>query len=676
MTRSTPLALLAKVSPSCFFSARHLLSLLLTRSKLSPQLKLFPQLKEATQGKALTSSKLGTGSKLKTRTSLIALALSLSACSTLSPNTSENEAGQQANSKGSAAQTETVKEDIEFADFDLEHDTLYDLLVAEVAAQRNQINVTLLNYIQQARHTRDPEVIKRAINAAQFAKDPVAIVELGLLWVEVEPDSAAAHQLLAYQYSLAREYGDAITHIDRVIELGGRVSVESLAIGSQTLPDPDKLKLLELYEKLEQKHPESLPVRYSLAIILANLKRSDEALAKLDSVIATDPNFEVAYVLKANLLYEQKKTEAALAFTEKGYSKFPKNNALGRLYASLLIDAKRLDDAEEVFSELSQSHPNVPAFKLSLALVKLENQKIEESSKLLTELIQAKTLANEAHYYLGRIHDSEKDIDTAVDHYLSIQAGQHKAPSRERALYLLMQDGRFDEALKILEQQRKSSPSEAQKLWALQYKLLNNFEQDELTLDTLNQAIDAYPTSQELLYTRAMWLDSKNRIEDMEADLRTILALDPNNAIALNALGYTLADKTTRYQEAFELISKALEIKPDNAAILDSMGWVLFKLDEPEKSLIFLLKAFQKFSDGEIGAHLGEVLLSLNQKTEAYEVWQKSLEINPEHPLLIKTLERLAPELLEESPSQEEGSKIEGEAKPAESTTPDSEPVQ
>ena len=595
--------------------------------------------------------------KRLSQTLTLTLAFSLGACSLLPSKSADQSAG---NSEPYSTTSATQPDDeVVFKDFSFEDDTLYDLLVAEIAAQRNQINIALLNYIQQARHTRDPAVIKRAINAAQFAKDGIAITELGLLWVEVEPDNPAAHQLMAYQYSIAKEYGDAIHHIDRVIELGGRISVESLAIGSQSLPQEDKLRLLELYEKLEDKHPESLPVRYSLAIVLSNLKQREQALEKLDSVIETDPNFEVAYVLKSNLLYEQGNPEATLDFAEDAYELFPKNHALGRLYASLLIDAKRLDDAEQVFGELINNYPQTPAFRLSLALVKLENKKVEEAATLLEALLAEGLHVNEAHFYLGRIDDTNKDIDGAVEHYLNISGGMHKTPARERAVYLLMQDGRYDEGVAILDQARAENPADATTLWGLQYKLFNGFEEFDRALATLNQALEQHPDSEELLYARAMWMEAENRLDDMEADLRSILELNPENAIAMNALGYTLADKTDRLEEALKLISMALKIKPDNPAIMDSMGWVLFRLGEKEEALVFLLNAFQKFSDGEVGAHLGEVLLSLNQTTEAYEVWQKALELNPEHPVLTETLKRLAPELLSEAvegESQEAGS--------------------
>jgi len=577
----------------------------------------------------------------------VSLAAALSGCATL---LSPNGPAQQ----HSAQSVEAEDKDIEYADFNQDDDTLYDLLVAEIAAQRGQLNITLLNYIQQAKHTRDPSVIRRAINAAQFSKDALALKELGLLWVEVEPGNASAHQLMAFQYSIEKQYSDAIHHIDKVLELGGNISIESLAIGSQSLPEEDKQELLALYQKLQTKHPKSKPVRYSLAIVHSNLEQYDQALGLLDALIDEDEYFQAAYVLKANVLFEQQNKEATFDFVEDAYERFPKNHALGRLYASLLIEQKRLDDAEEIFANLMAYYPKSPSFKLSHALVMLENQKRDEAKQALEALLEMGAHKNEAHFYLGRIEDQQGNKDAAIAHYLQIGQSIHFESSLERAAYLLMNDERFDEALEALSNAREKYPGEATIIWSLEFRLLNSFQKKTLAMQSLNDAITEFPESEQLLYARAMMHDADKDMTAMEADLRRILTINPQNAIAMNALGYTLADKTERYDEALQLISNALKLKPENAAIMDSMGWVLFKLGRNEESLAFLLNAFQRFSDGEVGAHLGEVLLSLGQTTEAKEVWSKALELNPSHPVLLETLQRLAPDLIPSAPTQEQ----------------------
>ena len=580
---------------------------------------------------------------------LICACLTLSACATewlkpsdaITPNSESDPLAQQADKQDQP----------EFADFNFDQDTMYDLLVAEVAAQRQQFNITLLNYIQQARVTRDPGIIKRAINAAQFTKDMEAIQEMALLWAEVEPESIPAHQLLAFQYSLKKMYADAMKHTDILLQLGGEARAESLAIGSKPLPLEDKTTLLELYQQLYEKYPDNNTIGYSIALVQRNLQNYEEGLGTLAPIIENSPDFQPAVVLKVNLLYDNGEFGEAIEYAEKKYDDFPENHTLGRLYASMLIEDKQLDQAEKVFYELMQLYPQAPGLKLSYALVSLENKNIEVARTELEELLEEGLHTNEANFYLGRIADNEKDYPAAIKYYQQVSQGVQFEPALERSSFLLTQEDKTDEAIARLVTMREQYPEMALKLWILQYKLLSSIK-DERAEDALNQAIDAFPQNEQLRYARAMAHEEQDNLEAMESDLRVIIKNNPQHAVAINALGYTLADRTDRLEEAFELIKTALSLKPENPAILDSMGWVLYRLDRKEEAALLLLKAFQTYPDGEVAAHLGEVLWMLEKQQEARTIWEKVLEKNPKHKVLLKTIMRLDPSLL--TPSQTE----------------------
>lgn len=608
----------------------------------------------------LNSLRIPSSNTLRKPVIIALVAIGLQACASL------KQMGQSmgVSKPDTPAETATHQDDIDYADFDLDKDTLYDLLVAEIAAQRGQFNVTLVNYIQQARVTRDVDIIKRAINAAQYSKDLEAIKEMGQLWLEVEPENQSAHQLMAFQYSLQKKYADAIWHIDRLLELGGDARVESLAVGSQQVSEEDKLELLALYQGLLDKHPDNPEVTYALALIERNLKRLDDALARLDDVIARAPDLQSAAVLKADILYDQGKKQQALEFAEEKYDRFPENHALGRFYASLLIENKRLDDAEEVFEQLMERYPQAPAFKLSHALVMLENEKRERAAQELEELIEQGVHLNEAHYYLARIADQEEDTERAMHHYRQVQDGTHFEPALERYSYLLTQQGQTEEALQHLANLRQSKPEQAHRLWILQYKLMSTIKDDARALATLNEALQAYPNDEQLRYARAMTYESQGDLEAMEADLRTIIQRNPKHAIAINALGYTLADRTDRLEEALRLISVAISLKPENPAIIDSMGWVLYRLGQKEEALLFLLQAYQRYQEAEVAAHLGEVLWELGKQTDATLVWRDMLRRNPEHKVLNRTVERYQPGLIDEVQAELESGSFDPETQP------------
>ena len=585
--------------------------------------------------------------KLIKHLSLITLLAFLSACSTGFGFLSSKEDSNSASSVEQAAiKAEKESKKPKIKDFDLSQDTLFDLMVAEIAAQRNQFTITLLNYIQQAHMTRDPDIIKRAINAAQYTKDIEAIKEMALLWAEVEPDNLSAHQLLAYQYFYAKDYVTAVEQLEKILVLGGDPRIDSLALGSHSLPEAERREILDLFQQLYTRHPKHYQLPYSIAFMHKLLKEFDQGLLALEPVFELAPNYSPASVLKTNLLYEVGKLDEAIKFADNAFDKFPDDHNLGRLYASLLVETKQLDAAEDVFKSLIKQYPQAPSLKLSLGLVMLENNKIEPAKVILSELLAENLHSNEVHFYLGRIADQQKKINEAIDHYKKIKDSPNYDAAIERISFLLAQEDKIDEMINYLTELREKEPNKLKMLWLLEVKLLSLTKNKELMNESLDQAIQDLPDDGQLLYARAMNREAEGDLAGMETDLKKILDLTPDHAVALNALGYTLADKTDRLKEAFELIQKALSLEPDNPAIQDSMGWVLYKLEQPKEALYFLLKAFQGYQDGEVAAHLGEVLLSLNQKTEAYEIWGTVLNKYPDHPVLLETVKRLAPELL------------------------------
>tara|TARA_R110001592_G_scaffold52649_3_gene161222 strand:- start:1151 stop:2995 length:1845 start_codon:yes stop_codon:yes gene_type:complete len=580
--------------------------------------------------------------KLIKNLSIISVFTYLTACST----------GFGLQSDATSANQEQASNPIEglvkpkLKDFDLEKDTLFDLMVAEVAAQRNQFNITLLNYIQQAHMTRDPEIIKRAINAAQYTKDIEAIKEMALLWSDIEPDNISAHQLLAFQYFYSKDYSASVEELEKILKLNGDPRIDSLALGAQALPEKEQREILELFKDLYKTNPQHYLLPYSIAFLHKQLKEYDESLITLEAVFKLKPEFSPASVLKANILYDQGKLKESISFASQAFDKFSNDHNLGRLYASMLVEDKQLDKAEEVFKSLIAHYPQAPSLKLSLGLVELENQKIEKAKIIFQELLSAGQHPNESHFYLGRIADQDKKYDEAIAHYKQIQESPNYEAAIERTSFLLTQQNKIDEMISYLSELRSKDPQRKKMLWLLEVKLLSLTQSKERMMNSLDKAIIDFPEDEQLLYARAMNLDTENNLAAMEADLRKILAHKPDNAIALNALGYTLADKTDRLPEAFLLIQKAHTLEPENPAILDSLGWVLYKLDKQEDALIYLLKAFQSYQDGEVAAHLGEVLWSLNQRTEALDVWLNVLKKHPKHPILLETIQRLAPEVL------------------------------
>ncbi|ABC28576.1 FOG: TPR repeat [Hahella chejuensis KCTC 2396] len=519
--------------------------------------------------------------------------------------------------------------------------TLLDLLTAEIAGQRGQVDMLLQNYLKVARETRDIGVIRRALNAAQYIKDDAAMTEMTLLWTEVEPDNVDAHQLAAFQLIKQKQYPEALSHMEQVLELEGPTTFDRLAVHAKNLTDEEKKELLNLYKKILERHPENGELMYGYAVLQEINGMEEAALASTDPLLKTSPDNPAVIALRARLLKSVKGVDVSLAYLKKQYAKHPDEVQVGALYARTQIEAHNFDAAQSIYKELMNRFPNTPHLKLSYALVSLENQHIQEARKHLEELVKQGQHLNEAHFYLARIADQEDRVEDAIQHYQNVTRGGHYFNALARSAYLLIRSGRQSEAEAAFTEARENLPSQASQLWELQINLMLELDDLDAALKFSNQAVEEYPEDLQLLYARAMLKDRMGLLQGMEDDLRHIIALDPDNAVALNALGYTLADRTERTQEAYNLINKALELDPGNPAILDSMGWVLFRLGKSGEAVGFLQEAYSKFPDPEVASHLGEVLWSLGRQDDAKNIWREALNTKPDHQLLNETLKRL-----------------------------------
>lgn len=572
--------------------------------------------------------------------SLVTLSTLISGCSLQSLNT-QADANQATDltTEQNIEQFPSADPAIEYSDFDPE--TMYALLTAEIAAQRGRYDITLLNYVQQATKTKDIAVTKRAFRIAQYLKASNAQLQLSKVLAEIEPNDIEANQLAAFHHARNKKYEAAMGYMEKIIELEGDADLERLAAHSKTLSKEEQETLLNLYTSLYQRHPNNKDVIYSLAVIQKNTGHTDEAVATLAPLLVKEPEFQPAILLQAGLLYDQQKLSEAIEYLEEQTDNFPENRKMGTLYGRLLIDDKQLDEAQSVFKDLMERFPEVAGLRLSYALVSLENKDQDEAIKQFNLLLDSQQHTNESHFYLGRIADNENKTEEAIQHYLSVESGTHFYSSVSRASFLMAQEGLLNEALTGLEKLRQAAPDQAENFWLIEVNLLLDLKEDDLALGSINIALMDFPTNTKLLYSRSMLLDKAGRLDEMEQDLRTILETEPNNAVALNALGYTLADKTTRFMEAFDLISKAYQLNPNNPAILDSMGWVYYRMGNLEKSLEFLQLAYSQFPDPEVAAHLGEVLWQKGDKEGAQAIWQESLKGESSNTIVVETMKRL-----------------------------------
>ncbi|MEQ5817416.1 tetratricopeptide repeat protein [Marinobacter sp. NFXS11] len=563
------------------------------------------------------------------------LGLTLAGCASL---TGTEEVPAKSETVAAGEKTEP-QPPVEYADF--EPETLYLLLSAEIAAQRGRYDITLVNYLKAAKQSRDQVVIERAMRIAQSLNGDNAQKQLAELWLEINPDNLQAHRISAIQAVKGNDLQTAIHHMERIMDQGGDADFDSLAAMAANLPPEQQQELLTLYKEMSERHPDTPELEYSIALLLKVTGQPQQALDRLEPLLQENANFQPAIILKGDLLYQTGQKSSALDYLLTNTRRFPGNRQMGTLYGRMLINEGELQAAQDEFNRLVKRHPDTPGLRLSHALVALENGQTDLARQELTQLAEQGHHTSEANYYLGRIEDQAGNTEQAIGYYQSVEQGNYYFPALARASSLLTENGQLEDAIDRIRRLREANPRQAENFWLLEVNLLLDQEQQQQALSTATEALDEHPDNIEIRYARAMLYDGIGQPAEAEADLKQIIEQDPENAVALNALGYILTTRTDRLREARGYIEKALRLDPDNPAILDSMGWVLFLEGQLEPALDYLSRAWAAFPDPEVAAHYGEALWMNGAEEQARIIWQEGLEQDSNHEVLRETIDRL-----------------------------------
>jgi tetratricopeptide (TPR) repeat protein len=518
-------------------------------------------------------------------------------------------------------------------------DSVYPLLLAEFAMRRGAYDVALQEYMVQSPILRDPGVSAHTTHISQFLQREEEALEASRLWVELEPDNMEANNTYASLLVRRGQTVEALPYLALVERSSGSANFPVLLNGFNQLDDRQRAALVRGVNELAAEFPDNPRLLLTQAMIHSELGQYDAALDKLDAVLKLEPEQNQALLLEARLLVEtgSKKPYARL---ERALAKYPEDTLLRLRYARLLTGTD-MKAAREQFEILSAQSPHDPDLLFSLALINREIGDNLAASAYLRQVVALGERADEANYYLGRIAEDRGELEEAVSYYMQVGDSREFLPAASRVGTILVDSGQLERNAGWFENQREAFPQRREALYGLEADLLGQAGDSDAALQLLDRALADEPKSTPLRYARAMQLEQRGELDTMEQELRRILREDPDNATALNALGYTLANRTGRYTEALQLISRALELEPNEPAILDSMGWVLYRTGQHQEALDYLTRAYASFPDPEVAAHLGEVMWVTGDTEGARAVWQAAALRDPDHPVLRETLERL-----------------------------------
>lgn len=527
---------------------------------------------------------------------------------------------------------------------ELSGQTVYQILLAEIALQRGNAELASQAYADLALRTRDPKLLERTVEVAGYARRYDLAIEAARLWLEVEPTSQRAQKMLTSMLIMSERLDDLAPQLIRMLELDKEaLGTNLLGLNRMLARNPNHQSVFQLIDKVCAPFFGIAEAHYAIAMAASSAGEHARALAETQRALELRPDWEAAALLEAQLLASTSPTEAILFL-----QRFLERNANARdvelHLARALIGEKRYAEAKHHFDRLLLTYPDSLEVVYPVAILALQLNDTALAEKQLKRLLTLDFAdRNLVYFYLGQIAEENRRSKDALAYYAKIDGGDNYLPAQIRSAHLLAEKGDLDAARHQLHAANAGDAEGRAHLTIAEAQLLRQAKRVQDAFDLLEKSLSEQPQQAELLYESALMAEKLGRVDVLESRLRKLIELQPDSAQGYNALGYSLADRNLRLPEARELIEKAVRLSPDDAFILDSLGWVLYRQGELPAALVQLERAYKLRPDPEIAAHLGEILWMLGRKDDARKLWQDAGKKHPANEELAETVRKFAP---------------------------------
>ena len=519
----------------------------------------------------------------------------------------------------------------------IDEEVLYLLMAAELAGQRNQYALAMDAYLQAAKRVDDPRIAERAVKIGLFLKDEQRTREALAVWLAKDGKNLAARKFAVLL---------AIKNSDR------KAAVENL--NAMLADDPagfeagllEMIKLLEkegrtqftydVLEDLGQQNPRQASVFFLQAVLASILQNNSLAQQKISQALMIEPDWNKAVIFQAQLAGRSGDLPKAREYLEKALKQAPDDRQLRKMLIEVMVDNRDYDDAIKLCQNILEDKPDDAETLFTLALIHMQQNQIEKAENVLEKLLAAPEWEGQASYYLGKIELEQQHPEKALSWFDRVVDGNYAFEADMSAVSILMNLKRFDDVEARIKRMDIKYPDQHLRILMVKAEYFNQLGKYQEAFDILTQALKDVPDNRDLLYARALVAERMDRLDILESDLRKILDSKPDDVGALNALGYTLADRTQRYEEAAKFLERAISLQPDEAVVIDSFGWLQFKLGKAERALELLRRAYDKQPEAEIAAHIAEVLWFLGEKKEAKEFFDGVFKKAPDDEYLLE----------------------------------------
>ena len=520
---------------------------------------------------------------------------------------------------------------------------VFQVLVAEMALQYGDTSLATKAYSDLSLRTRDPRVLERTVEIAGYARRFDIALEAAKLWLDVEPDSVRAQQMLTSMLIMSNRMDELAPTLIRMLEMDrAALGANLLGLNRMFARNEDRVAVFNLIEKVCRLFFGVAEAHYAVAIAANSAAMHERAQAEANRALELRPEWEMAALLQAQIA-ARTSTAQAITYLQAFVDRNPMARDVHLQLARALVGEKRYDEARQHFNQLLKGFPNNPDVVYPVALLALQQNDLvvaeTQFNRLLALDIPDKSIA---YYYLAQIAEEKGKLDEALGLYAKVESGDQMVQARMRSAQILAGQGKLDEARKLLSEASTGSEEQSIQFAIAEAALLRKAKQPQAAFDLLDARLEQQPDNAELLYETALLAERLDQLEIMERRLRRLIELQPGYAQAYNALGYSFAERGIRLPEARELIDKALTLLPNDTFILDSLGWVLYRQGDLSGALATLERAYGMRDDPEIGAHLGEVLWALGRKDDAQKLLRAAQKKHPDNEPLADAVKKFA----------------------------------
>lgn len=521
--------------------------------------------------------------------------------------------------------------------------SLEQLLTAEIALKRFNADTAFAIYLEQARQTKAPAVLATATQLAARLRRP-ELIELARLWLGADPGATEPRRLLAVEYQDRGDYRRSLQQLVALRNLGADAPVDDWLGSLREAPENQQLDALNQLRDFRKNLPDDPLLVRAEASLLSLLGRLNEALTLLLGSSAKDDQLIRATV---QVLVELERVDEARRVIQTRIAGGGDASEWRMELVDHLLRTQSWAAARQELETLLASRIDSDEVLLSLAYVALQENDTVRVREAVAPLLNHGDADDSgsgralAWFYLGQAAEREHKWSQAAAAYRQVPSGEHYLQAQSRVAAMMIKERRFDEAQLHLARLRIRHVDAAADLFLVEYQLLAESQATEQARAALEEGLAAFPENAALLYARGMSYYQGKQMDLAESDFRRVLAFDEFHLEALNALGYLLADRQDSGGEALSLIARALDLAPEDASVLDSMGWVQYRLGNQLQALHYLERAWRAKPDAEIAAHYGEVLWVAGQMRSAERIWAEGLKLDPANSTIVATQRRL-----------------------------------